>query len=103
MGFPGNAKNAALADFRPGIKSKVELGSRLIMAIMEIGAGKEDRGHEHPFEQCGIVIEGEIEMFLGDERLLLGPMDTYFIPAGLFHGWKTTASRVRLLDVSGKP
>jgi hypothetical protein len=28
----------------------------------------EDSGHDHPFEQYGIVVHGRIEMFIGDER-----------------------------------
>ena len=103
MAFLGNARDMALADFRPGIRSKAEIGDRLILAIMEIGLGKDDPGHNHPFEQCGIVLEGEIEMLIGDERQILGPMDTYFIPAGIFHGWKTVDHPVRIVDISGKP
>ncbi len=60
-------------------------------------------GHQHPFEQCGIVIAGKIEMFMGDERSVLEAMDTYFIPAGVIHGWKTFEVPTRLLDVSAKP
>jgi len=29
---------------------------------MEIAPNKEGTAHDHPFDQCGIVIEGEIEM-----------------------------------------
>lgn len=53
-----------LEEFRPGIMSKAEIGDDLIMAYMEIGPGKEDTGHEHPFDQCGIILEGQIEMEL---------------------------------------
>jgi quercetin dioxygenase-like cupin family protein len=102
MYFWENVNVVSLQDFRPGIKSRAEIGDRLIMALMEIGPGKEDPGHEHPFEQCGIVTEGTIEMFVGDQRQLLKPMDAYFIPAGAFHGWKTFGTAVKILDVSVK-
>jgi quercetin dioxygenase-like cupin family protein len=102
MSFWGKVNNLSLQDFRPGIKSKAEIGDRLIMALMEIGPDKEDTGHQHPFEQCGIVTEGEIEMFVGDEHQILKPMDVYFIPAGTLHGWKTFAASVKILDVSVK-
>ena len=45
---------------------------------------------------------GVIEMFIGDVRLILEAMDTYFIPAGVMHGWKTFDAPVRMLDVSTK-
>jgi quercetin dioxygenase-like cupin family protein len=91
-----------LEEFKPGIMSKVEIGNNLIMVCMEIGAGKEDTGHKHPFDQCGIVIEGKIEMFIGKERKLLKPNESYFIPSGAQHGWKTLDNPVKVLDISLK-
>jgi quercetin dioxygenase-like cupin family protein len=102
MSFWTNVGTLDLQEFRPGIRSKAELGSGLIMACMAIGPGKEDPGHQHPFDQCGVVLEGSIEMFVGDERRVLKPLDAYFIPAGVTHGWKTFDVPVTILDVSGK-
>jgi len=98
MGF-WNLKELALDEFRPGIWSKVESGANLTMAFMEISANKEGATHDHPFDQCGIVIEGEIEMSIGEEKRLLKPMETYFIPAGTSHNWRTPASPAKILDV----
>jgi len=88
-----------LDEFRPGIFSKVEAGSNLMMAIMEITPGKEGVEHSHPFDQCGIVVEGEIEMSIGEEKRLLKPLETYFIPAGISHNWKTAQSSAKILDI----
>ncbi|MDK9706136.1 MAG: cupin domain-containing protein [Desulforhopalus sp.] len=88
-----------LAQFRPGITSKAEIGKGLIMVCMEIGADQADTGHDHPFDQCGMVIEGQIEMFIGAEHRILTAHDSYFIPAGIRHGWKTFAGPVKLLDI----
>lgn len=91
-----------LEEFRPGIMSKAEIGDDLIMAYMAIGPGREDTGHEHPFDQCGIILEGQIEMVVGKERQILNPNDAYFIPSGERHGWKTLDSQVKVLDISVK-
>ena len=91
-----------LAEFRPGILSKAEIGDNLIMVCMQIAPGLEDTGHVHPFDQCGIVLEGQIEMLVGQERRLLNANDCYFIPSGRRHGWKTFDRPVKLLDVSSK-
>jgi quercetin dioxygenase-like cupin family protein len=95
-------KNLKLEAFRPGIFSKAEIGDRLIMAYMEIEAHQEDAGHEHPFDQCGIVVQGQIEMFIGDENKILAENETYFAPAGIKHGWKTSDKPAKILDVSIK-
>lgn len=98
MGF-WDLKTLKLEEFRPGIFSKVEAGSNLVMAIMEISPNKEGAEHQHPFDQCGIVVEGEIEMSIGEEKKLLKPIETYFIPAGISHYWKTAQSAAKILDI----
>jgi quercetin dioxygenase-like cupin family protein len=98
MGF-WDLKALKLEEFRPGIWSKVETGSNLAMAFMEIGPNKEGSAHSHPFDQCGVVVEGEIEMSIGEKETLLKPMETYFIPAGIKHHWKTTVLSAKILDV----
>jgi quercetin dioxygenase-like cupin family protein len=98
MGF-WDLKTIKLDEFRPGIRSKVESGKNLTMAFMEIAPNKEGTAHDHPFDQCGIVIEGEIEMSLGEEKRLLRPIETYFIPAGTKHNWKTMSLAAKILDV----
>ena len=98
MGF-WNLKTLRLDEFRPGISSKAESGKNLTMAFMEIAPNKEGAAHDHPFDQCGIVTEGEIEMSVGEEKKLLRPMETYFIPAGIKHYWKTIALPTKILDI----
>jgi quercetin dioxygenase-like cupin family protein len=98
MGF-WNLKTLKLEEFRPGIRSKLESGSNLTMAFMEITPDKEGVAHDHSFDQCGIVVEGEIEMSVGEEKKLLKPMETYFIPAGVKHNWKTLSLSAKILDV----
>ncbi len=95
-------KTMKLDEFRPGIRSRLESGSNLTMAFMEIASNKEGVAHDHPFDQCGVVIEGEIEMSVGEDKKLLRPMETYFIPAGVNHNWKTISSAAKILDITIK-
>ncbi len=97
-----NLNKVPLSPFRAGIQSAAEIGEDLIMVCMEIEAGMEDSGHAHAFDQCGWVVEGRIEMFIGDERRVLNPQEAYFIPSEVQHGWKTLDQPVKLMDVSVK-
>ncbi|MDZ7696120.1 MAG: cupin domain-containing protein [Deltaproteobacteria bacterium] len=97
-----NLNNLSLKAFRPGIMSAAEDGKDLIMVCMEIAPEMEDTGHAHAFDQCGWVVEGRIEMFIGEEQKLLNANEAYFIPSGVQHGWKTFDRPVRLMDVSLK-
>jgi quercetin dioxygenase-like cupin family protein len=97
-----NLETLKLDEFRPGIRSKLESGANLTMAFMEIAPDKEGIAHDHPSDQCGIVIDGEIEMSAGEEKRLLRPMETYFIPAGTKHNWKTSGLPAKILDIVAK-
>ena len=97
-----NTATLPLAEFRPGMMSLAEMGDHLTMVYLEIAPHMEDAGHEHPFDQCGIILEGEMEMSIGTERKMLGPGQAFFIPAGERHGWKTMDSPVKALDVTPK-
>jgi len=98
MGF-WNLRTLRLEEFRPGILSQVESGSNLTMAVMEIAPRQEGAEHQHPFDQCGIIVEGEIEMSIGEERKNLGPMEAYFVPGGTRHNWKTAQASAKILDI----
>ena len=97
-----NLSNLQLEQFKPGILSKAEIGENLIMVCMEIESEKEDTGHQHEYDQCGLVLDGKIEMFIGEERKVLLSNESYFIPSAVRHGWKTFEKPVKLLDVSLK-
>jgi hypothetical protein len=71
MGF-WDLKALKLDEFRPGIWSKLESGTNLTMAFMEIAPNKEGSAHDHPFDQCGVVLEGEIEMSIQEKNKLGG-------------------------------
>ena len=105
--FFWNLDSLKLEEFRPGIKSKAEIGDNLIMVCMEIGPRREDIGHEHSFDQFGVVLHGQIEVFIGDNRQILNPNESHFIPAGKNHGWKTfgdgtTTTTMELLPLKYK-
>lgn len=91
-----------LKDFRPGVKSWAQIGEQLVMAVMKIEAGMEDRGHSHPFEQAGLVLEGTFLLTIAEETKSLGPGQAYFIPAGILHAWSLPAGPATLLDISSK-
>lgn len=95
-----NLATLELEEFRPGIMSRAEIGDDLIMVCMEIAPGKEDSGHKHVFDQCGIILEGQMELFIGKERKILKPGQAFFIPSGEHHGWKTFDSPVKVMDIS---
>jgi quercetin dioxygenase-like cupin family protein len=92
-----------LQDFRPGIKSTAQIGDQLVLAVMTIESGMRDEGHAHPFDQCGLVLEGTFSLTIGEETRSLGPGQGYFVSAGIPHSWSAEAGPVKVVDVSAKP
>ncbi len=95
-----NLNDIKLDKFRPGIMSRAEFGKNLIMACMEIEQGMDDPGHEHNFDQSGIIVSGSIEMTIGNETKVLGTGECYFIPSGTRHGWRTRFGSAKILDIT---
>jgi mannose-6-phosphate isomerase-like protein (cupin superfamily) len=49
-----------------------------------------------------MVLDGPVEMFVGEDHRILHANECYFIPARERHGWKTFDKPVTLLDISSK-
>ena len=81
-----------LKDFRPGIKSFAQVGEQLILAVMTIESGMRDDGHAHPFDQCGMVLEGVFSLTIDGETRSPGT------GAGLFCSRRNSP---RLVDRGG--
>jgi quercetin dioxygenase-like cupin family protein len=57
-----------------------------------------DPPHNHPHEQISYVAEGELYVFIGDERQHLVKGDLFSVPSGIPHNIQTISSSVRLID-----
>ncbi len=83
----------------PGIRMRAPYGERMMMTRFDLDEGSVIPLHNHPHEQVGIVLEGEIEVTLAGETRTLGPGDAYIIPGGVDHEVKTLRAPCRVLDV----
>ncbi|MBI3962602.1 MAG: cupin domain-containing protein [Deinococcus sp.] len=86
----------------PGVQLGVMWGEKLMLSFVDIAEGAEVPLHSHPHEQAGIVLEGEMELTIGEQSRVLKPGDSYIIPGGVKHGVKP-GKRCRALDVFNPP
>ncbi|MBV9964904.1 MAG: cupin domain-containing protein, partial [Alphaproteobacteria bacterium] len=56
------------------------------LSIIEPGAGAPTHFH-NTADEVIIVLEGALEMWIGDERRIVGPNHTVSLPAGVPHGF----------------
>lgn len=57
-----------------------------------------DKPHNHPHEQITYVAEGELYLFIGEEKYHLNQGDIFTVPPDIMHGIQTLSSFVRLVD-----
>lgn len=59
--------------------------------------------HQHPQEQLGVMLEGHLELTIGDETRMLAPGDAYTIPGDVPHHARTGGDGCLVLDIFSPP
>ena len=99
MSYFKSARERKPMELVPGARTRTFWGDNMLLSLVEIDANSEVPKHTHPHEQGGIVIEGEMEMGIGEEVKLLRPGDMYIIPGNVEHYAKCDAIPVKALDI----
>lgn len=87
----------------PGLVMQSVVGGKLMANWVTIEPNQVVPRHQHPHEQLGIMLEGELELTLGDETRLLGSGDAYTIPPHLPHSARTNDKGCIVLDIFTPP
>lgn len=90
-------------ELAPGVRTRLVWGERIMLSFLDMAPHSTVPEHAHVHEQMGVVLEGELELQIGEERRLLGPNDTYLIPSQVRHAAWTHERACRLLDVFSPP
>jgi mannose-6-phosphate isomerase-like protein (cupin superfamily) len=53
--------------------------------------------HQHNCDEQVTILEGQAEVELGDEKLRLGPLDSTFVPTGVWHRFRNVGSEPLLI------
>jgi quercetin dioxygenase-like cupin family protein len=80
-------------EIRPGFFGKLVHGDASTLAVWEIRKGSQLQEHRHVHEQITYVLEGELEMIIGGEKMLLSAGCLHVIPSNTPH------SAIALTDV----
>lgn len=81
----------------PGLRVRFLHSGSMTIAYWEIAAGSEMPMHSHPHEQIANVLEGEIELSVGEERQVLGKGSAAVIAPNVPHAGRAI-SDCRVLD-----
>lgn len=83
----------------PGIIARTFWGEKMLAAVVDLEPNTELPQHNHPHEQIGIVLEGQIELTIDGVTKVLQPHDIYVIPGHMDHSAKTHAQPAKVLDI----
>ena len=83
----------------PGVEIHTAAAEKMMLSDVTLTAGAVVEPHSHPHEQVGIVLEGRLHFFIGDEDRVLGPGEMYRIPGGVTHHVVAENGPARALDI----
>jgi len=69
-----------------GVTMRPLFGEGAMLNLLEFEPGARVPPHDHPHEQLGYVIEGELVLAIDGVEHRLGPGAAYAIPGGVEHG-----------------
>ncbi len=86
-----------------GTTASLAWSDKIMLSLVEIGPGSVVPMHSHPHEQAGIVVEGEFDFLIGNERKRVKAGDMWIIPGGVQHSAIGLQQKAVVLDVFAPP
>lgn len=81
-----------------GVHLRILPGEKLMFSVVRFEPNSTVPTHQHPHEQLGIILEGEMELWINDDRRTLRRGDAYVIPSNVPHGGETKNTTCLVLD-----
>ena len=84
-----------IEQWRPGVETRMLVSARngaaqLCMFEQWVAPGNGAPTHSHPVEEVPTVHEGEAEMWIDQERLIVTAGQSLIVPAGRQHGFRNS-------------
>ena len=86
-------------ELAPGVLAKPLFGTAAMLNLIDFEDGAVVPAHDHPHEQLGIVLDGQLVMVIGGVEHRLSVGDAYDIPGGVEHSASADRGPCRVLDV----
>jgi quercetin dioxygenase-like cupin family protein len=80
-----NLSTQQTIEMSPGVQAQGFTGEQLMVTHLFFTAGAAPADHSHPHEQLTIVVRGEVEFTLGEERRVLKAGELISIPSNVIH------------------
>lgn len=95
-------ENISVAEkISPDFERRLASLDKLMIVVCDFSNGpaaEPEKPHSHPHEQITYVAEGDLFLFMDDEKHRLTKGDIFTVPSGIPHCIQTLSSHVRLID-----
>jgi quercetin dioxygenase-like cupin family protein len=99
----GPLEEHQLYELAEGVSFRPVFGENLLLNFVTFGPDRGFPSHDHPEEQFGLVLEGEMELTIGTETRLLRKGDLYVIPPNVPHEGRTLQTACLVADIFSPP
>jgi len=86
-------------ELAPGIRLRAPYGQHLMLSLLEMDEGTVIPLHQHPHEQAGVLLSGQMELTIGEETRIVKPGEAYLIPGGTPHRAAPVGGPATTLDI----
>ncbi len=86
-----------------GFQMQSVTGGDMMANWVRIDPNSEMPRHHHPQEQLGVMLEGHLELTIGNDTRMLAPGDAYTIPGDVPHHARTIEDGCLVLDIFSPP
>lgn len=95
--YPGSGTRNELLS--PDLRGKIQM----TWTIMAPGSDTGDAPFVHEGEECGIILQGTLETWVGDERYVLGPGDAIYHPSNVPHSSRNIGDEDVIMITASTP
>lgn len=86
-----------------GVTFQPVYGRNVLLNFVTFGPGTGFPRHQHPEEQLGMVVDGEMQLTIGAETRVAHAGDVYVIPPNVHHAGRTGDVACVVLDIFAPP
>ncbi len=94
-----NINDVEPLEILPGCRMRTPYGENLMLSYLEMDEGAVVPLHSHPHEQGGMLLEGRMELTIGEEVRVCEAGELFIIPPGTPHKAVAVDGPARVLDV----
>lgn len=85
-------------DMLKGVHLRILPGEKLMFNIVRLEPHAAVPTHQHPHEQLSYIVDGEMELWINEERRIVRRGDLAVIPSDVPHGAQTHETTCLVLD-----